>query len=141
MAEKQAFPKIIYQQEAHLRVEDFIDILKRSTLGERRPVGDRERMQKMVQKASLIITARHEGTLVGVARSVSDFVYCTYLSDLAVDQKYQRNGIGKELIRQTKTASPQARLILLSAPAAIDYYPAAGFKKHDHCYYLEADLN
>lgn len=136
MTEKQASPIIKYQDEAQLSAEDFIDILKRSTLGERRPVGDRERILKMVQNASLIITARHRGVLVGVARSVSDFVYCTYLSDLAVDQEYQRRGIGKELIRQTKLASPQAKLILLSAPAAIDYYPAAGFNKHDHCFYL-----
>lgn len=134
-------PTILYQAEAYLSAEDFIDILKRSTLGERRPVGERERIQKMVQNASLIITARHEGVLIGVARSVSDFVYCTYLSDLAVDQEFQRMGIGKELIRQTQLASPQAKLILLSAPAATDYYPAIGFTKHDHCFYLEAEMN
>ena len=91
---------ITYQFEPDLSPEAFIDVLNRSTLGERRPVDDPERIAHMLQHATLILTARAEGELVGVARSLTDFVYCTYLSDLAVDVSYQRQGIGIELIRR-----------------------------------------
>ncbi|MEO0894945.1 MAG: GNAT family N-acetyltransferase [Bacteroidota bacterium] len=133
---------IQYQREDNLHPEEFRQLLISSTLGERRPVDDIPRIEAMVKGANLIITARKEGKLVGVARSVTDFVYCTYLSDLAVDQSFQRQGIGKELIRQTKIASPQAKLILLSAPAARPYYPRIGMTQFEYCFYLsdEAEL-
>ncbi|WMJ73185.1 GNAT family N-acetyltransferase [Cytophagaceae bacterium ABcell3] len=128
---------IVYQTENNLLAEEFHDILIRSTLGERRPVDDMDKIRAMVENANLIVTARHEGRLVGVARSITDYVYCTYLSDLAVDEAYQKQGIGKELIRQTKIASPQAKLILLSAPKAIDYYPRIGMERHNNCFFLD----
>lgn len=78
--------------------------------------------------------------IIGVARSITDFVYCTYLSDLAVDLKYQKTGIGKKLIEETKKAALQAKLILLSAPDAVEFYPKIGMKKHNHCYYID-DIN
>lgn len=126
-----------YKIENTLSVEEFIEVLKRSSLAERRPVDDLARMQKMVKNANLTITARDGEKLVGVARSITDFAYCTYLSDLAVDEKYQRQGIGKELIRHTKLAAPDAKLILLSAPKAVEYYPKIGMTRHEHCYYLD----
>jgi GNAT superfamily N-acetyltransferase len=129
--------QIIYQREEQLGTKEFTDVLKRSTLAERRPVGDEKRIAEMLAHANIIYTARHDGLLVGVARSLSDFVYCTYLSDLAVDERYQKMGIGKELIKLTKLASPQATLILLSAPAAVDYYPKIGMQLHEHCYLLK----
>jgi predicted N-acetyltransferase YhbS len=128
---------ITYQFEPDLSPEAFIDVLNRSTLGERRPVDDPERIAHMLQHATLILTARAEGELVGVARSLTDFVYCTYLSDLAVDVSYQRQGIGIELIRRTKLQAPQARLILLAAPAAVGYYPKIGMTQFEFCYYLQ----
>jgi ribosomal protein S18 acetylase RimI-like enzyme len=91
----------------------------------------------MCNNANLIVTARLAGKLIGVARSVTDFVYCTYLSDLAVDKKYQRQGIGTKLIEETKRITPQAKLILLSAPAAVNFYPKIGMKKHNYCYYID----
>lgn len=94
----------------------------------------------MCDNANLIVTARKDKKLIGVARSVTDFAYCTYLSDLAVDTKYQNQGIGKRLIEETKKATPQTKIILLSAPAAIDYYPKIGMKKHNHCFTLD-DIN
>lgn len=128
---------IEYQKEDQVSAEEFKQILIKSTLGERRPVDDHERIRHMIRNANLVITARHQGKLVGIARSISDFVYCTYLSDLAVDQEFQGMGIGKELIRQTKQASPEAKLILLSAPKAEEYYPAIGMLKHENCYFLD----
>lgn len=128
--------EIEYQIEDRLSVDEFIDCLIDSTLGERRPVDDRERISKMIQNANLVVTARNNGLLVGVSRSVTDFSYCTYLSDLAVRKNYQKRGIGTELIRRTKLASEPAKLILLSAPAAIDYYPGIGMTKHNYCFLL-----
>ncbi|TFF36351.1 GNAT family N-acetyltransferase [Mucilaginibacter psychrotolerans] len=129
--------EITYQREDTLHAEEFIDILKRSTLGQRRPIDDIERIKMMCQNGDLFITARHDGKLVGIARSLSDFAFCTYLSDLAVDEQYQRQGIGIRLIKETKLHSPLAKLILLAAPAAVDYYPKTGMTKFAHCFLLD----
>jgi predicted N-acetyltransferase YhbS len=128
---------IIYTIEKSLDVSEFIEVLKNSTLAERRPVDDEQRISSMCNNANLIVTARIDGKLIGVARSITDFVYCTYLSDLAVDLEYQKKGIGKKLIEETKKITPQAKLILLSAPAVVDYYPKIGMTKHNHCYYID----
>jgi predicted N-acetyltransferase YhbS len=127
---------IHYQIEENLTVEEFKAILERSTLGERRPINEPERLAKMLEHGNLIVTARENGQLIGIARSLTDFLYCTYLSDLAVDETYQKMGIGKELIRQTKLATPQAVLILLSAPKAVTYYPKIGLTQFEQCYIL-----
>ena len=119
-----------------LDLDTVIDLYRASTLGERRPVDDRDRMRQMLEVANLVITAWDGDLLVGISRSVSDFVYCTYLSDLAVRLSHQRAGIGKELIRLTQAAAPQANLILLAAPKAVDYYPHIGFTRHDSAWIL-----
>lgn len=129
---------ITYQIENSLSLEDFRKVLVSSTLAERRPVNDDERLKKMLKGANLIITARDNGVIVGVARSLSDFTYCTYLSDLAVDESYQKQGIGKKLLLKTKAETGDAKLILLSAPAAIDYYPKIGMKRHEQCFFIDS---
>ncbi len=133
---------IQYQIENNLSATEFQELLIKSTLAERRPIDDFERIKAMVENANLIITARDDDKLIGVARSITDFVYCTYLSDLAVDEDYQRQGIGKKLIRLTKKQTPKATTILLSAPKAVEYYPRIGMEKHNACFLLkdEADL-
>lgn len=128
--------EIIYKIESALDPSEFIDVLVRSTLSERRPVNDFAQIKEMCENANLIVTARGNGKLLGVARSITDFAYCTYLSDLAVDKSFQKKGIGKKLIEETKKAAPGAVLILLSAPGAVDYYPKIGMTKHDHCFIL-----
>jgi predicted N-acetyltransferase YhbS len=129
--------EIVYTIEKSLDVSEFIEVLKNSTLAERRPIDDEQRISSMCNNANLIVTARLDGKLIGVARSITDFVYCTYLSDLAVDIKHQKKGVGKKLIEETKKITPQAKLILLSAPAAVDYYPKIGMTKHNHCFYID----
>ncbi|MBK8882994.1 MAG: GNAT family N-acetyltransferase [Bacteroidales bacterium] len=131
---------IEYKTENELSLEEFRTVLVSSTLGQRRPVNEPERLRKMLEHGNLIITARDNGRLIGVSRSLTDYAFCTYLSDLAVDEAYQKQGIGKELIRQTKLAAPAAKLILLAAPAAISYYPKIGMKQFQHCYYID-DIN
>jgi GNAT superfamily N-acetyltransferase len=130
--------QIEYAVNPELTAEEFISVLRRSTLGERRPVDDVLRMSHMVANAGVIVTARHEGLLVGVSRAITDFVYCTYLSDLAVDTSYQRHGIGREMIQRTHQAAGLAtRLILIAAPAARSYYPHIGMKPHDSCWMID----
>lgn len=128
---------ISYQVENDLKPEEFVKVLERSTLGERRPLNEPERIAAMLAHGNLILTARDNGNIVGVARSLSDFSFCTYLSDLAVDQDYQHKGIGTELIRRTQREAPNAKLILLAAPAAVNYYPHIGMKRHEHCFYID----
>lgn len=128
---------ITYQLEPQLTPAEFIDVLRRSTLAERRPVDDAECIAKMLAQASAIVTARKEGLLVGVSRAITDFAYCTYLSDLAVDEAFQKQGIGKELIRRTHEAAGLCTmLILLSAPKARTYYPHIGMQPHDSCWII-----
>ncbi|HWC90598.1 MAG TPA: GNAT family N-acetyltransferase, partial [Pirellulales bacterium] len=105
---------IHYQLEPDLQADEFIDVLVRSTLAERRPVHDRPTIETMLAQAGVIFTARSEGLLVGVSRAITDFSFCTYLSDLAVDQQFQRQGIGRRLIRHThEAAGLKTTLILL----------------------------
>jgi predicted N-acetyltransferase YhbS len=118
---------IVYALEPDLSAAAFRDVLVASTLGERRPVGDLARLERMLRQADIIVTARDDGRLVGVSRAISDFAYCCYLSDLAVDVAYQRQGIGKRLIDETrKAAGDGATVILVAAPAAETYYPKIG---------------
>ena len=133
---------IEYQLEPRLTVDEFIDVLVRSTLAERRPVDDRTTIETMLAKADLILTARHEGLLVGISRAISDFSFCTYLSDLAVDDRYQGRGIGRELIRRTHSeVGLNTTLILLSAPKAETYYPHIGMTKHESCWIVPRKPN
>lgn len=128
----------MYLVEPALLPEEFIDVLVRSTLGERRPVSDVGIIAGMLRNASLIVTARIDGYLVGVSRAISDFSYCTYLSDLAVDQLYQRRGIGRELLQRThQAAGLHTSLILLASPHARDYYPHIGLRQHDSCWVVD----
>ena len=108
-----------YQLEPGLSATEFIDLLRRSTLAERRPVDDAAVMAGMLAHADLIVTARLAGTLVGVSRAITDFSYCTYLADLAVAAEQQGRGIGRELIRRThEAAGLHTTLILLAAGGA-----------------------
>jgi len=129
---------IAYAIETDLSALEFQDVLRRSTLGERRPVDDLATLEAMLRGASLTVTARDQsGKLVGVSRSVTDFVYCCYLSDLCVDVGLQHQGIGKRLIEETRAQlRPGCSLILLAAPAANDYYPKIGFDKMDRCWWI-----
>ena len=123
-----------------ITTDQFVGVLESSTLGERRPVHDRACMEGMVANASLVVTAWDGTRLVGVARSVTDFHYACYLSDLAVHRDYQRSGIGKRLQALTREQlGPRCKLILLAAPAASAYYERIGYTHKDRCCVLEPE--
>jgi ribosomal protein S18 acetylase RimI-like enzyme len=126
---------IVYSLEPELSAQSFRDILIASTLAERRPVGDLERLERMLRHADIILTARDEGRLVGVSRAITDFSYCCYLSDLAVDVAYQHQGIGKRLVDETRARAGECTtLILVAAPAAETYYAKIGLKQLTNCW-------
>ena len=125
---------IAYAVEKTLTPHEFVDVLHRSGLAERRPVGEPERIARMIEHGNLFVTARDGSKLVGIARSLSDFTYCTYLSDLAVDRDYQRRGIGRTLIDKTREAVGDSMLLLLSAPKAMTYSPHIGMPKAENAF-------
>lgn len=128
---------IEYKINQAISVQQFTELLKRTALGARRPVADTECMKGMITNSSLVITAWHDGKLVGIARSVTDFHYCCYLSDLAVDEVYQKLGIGKQLQILTQAQlGPKCTLLLIAAPAAKLYYEHIGFTHNDRCWVL-----
>lgn len=128
---------ITYTSERPINAAQFIQVLNDSTLGERRPVHDPDRMQRMLDHADVIVTAWDGALLVGVARTITDWSYCAYLSDLAVHRTYQRQGIGKALIQHTQDViGTAAMLLLLAAPAAADYYAHIGFEKVENGWML-----
>ena len=132
---------VTYRIGSDLNLDAVIDLYVASTLGERRPVADRECMARMISEANLVVTAWDGDRLVGISRSLTDFCYICYLADLAVHSAYQRSGIGQELIRRTQAAlGPNARIILLAAPAANDYYPHVGFAHHPRAWMIGAEI-
>ena len=126
---------IIYRSDRKLSVSEFADVLGRTSLGERRPLADDNRLQLMLDHGNVLITAWDNEKLVGVSRALTDFSFCCYLSDLAVDEAYQRQGIGKRLVDEThRVAGYDTTLILLAAPAARDYYPKIGMERFTDCF-------
>ncbi len=122
---------IRYSTTETITVGQFRDVFVRSTLGERRPLDNEDTLDAMLTNASLLATAWDGELLVGIARSVTDFAYCCYISDLAVDEAYQRQGIGRQLIEATaQRLGPQCKIILLAAPKADSYYGGVGFQRH-----------
>ena len=129
-----------YKINTPLSVDQFIELLDVSDLAERRPVEDRECMQGMVSNSNLMVSAWDGEKLIGIARSMTDFHYACYLSDLAVDKTYQGNGVGKKLQALTQEQlGPRCRLILVSAPAANAYYGHIGYTNNPRCWVLERE--
>lgn len=128
---------IVYAHEPDLPVESFRAVLMATTLGARRPVDDLERLARMLRQADLVVTARHDGRLVGVSRAITDFSYCCYLSDLAVAADHQHQGIGRRLVAEThRLAGELTTLILIAAPEAEAYYPKIGMTQRPSCWTL-----
>lgn len=126
----------VYFAREGISVAEFVDILTRSGLAERRPVDDIARLQTMIDHAGLIVTARDaEGRLVGVARALTDWSYACYLSDLAVDKAVQGQGIGRQLIAETRRhAGEGCMLLLVSAPNSLGFYQSIGMSPTDRAF-------
>lgn len=123
---------------ADLDVDEVVEVYRSSGLGARRPIEDRARFAAMLTQANLVVVCHEQGRLIGIARSISDLVYVTYLCDLAVALEHQRSGVGRALIEYTGRAAPEAKIVLLAAPGATDYYPRIGFARHGSAWVLDA---
>lgn len=131
---------IEYKVNAPVSPDQFIALLDASTLGERRPMDDRSCMEGMVANSNLMVSAWDGDTLVGIARSMTDFHYACYLSDLAVHRDYQKSGIGRKLQALTlQQLGPRCKLILIAAPAAQNYYAPLGYQRNERCWVLERE--
>jgi predicted N-acetyltransferase YhbS len=129
---------IEYKSNKKITSSEFIEVLKNSTLAQRRPVDDLKTIKGMLENADIIVTATIDDKIIGVARAVTDFNYCCYLSDLAVDEKYQKKGIGKKLISKVhEQLNDKCKIILLSAPNAKEYYPKIGFTQHPSAWTIQ----
>lgn len=128
---------ITYRDKAQISAAQAIDLYIRSSLGERRPINNLQTFESMLKYANLTITAWDGDQLIGISRSLTDFSYVAYLADLAVDQKYQRQGIGKKLVDETKIRlGPDCMIVLLAAPKANDYYEHIGFEHNPRAWTL-----
>ncbi len=129
---------IDYKINQPISTDQFIQLLKSCSLGERRPVDDRACMEGMVANSNLLVTAWDGQQLVGVARSMTDFHYACYLSDLAVSDSHQKKGIGKQLqILTQQQLGPRCKLILIAAPAANTYYEYIAYSHNSRCWVLD----
>jgi predicted N-acetyltransferase YhbS len=128
-----------YRYGSDLDLEQVKELYEASTLGERRPMDDPEIVRSMMANANLVVTAWEGERLVGVARTLTDFLYVGYLADLAVRSSHQRMGIGLALIAKTRARmGPRSMLVLIAAPKAVDYYPKLGFTRHESAWILRA---
>ena len=129
---------ISYIENANISPEQAIDLYTRSTLGERRPVDSIETFAAMLANANLTISAWDGEKLVGISRSLTDFAYVAYLADLAVDEQYQQQGIGKQLIEETQERlGPSCMIVLLAAPKANSYNEHLGFEHNPRAWILK----
>jgi len=130
---------ITYRRGNDLDLAQVMDLYRASTLGERRPIDDRAILADMIRHSNLVVTAWDGDVLVGISRSLTDFSYVAYLADLAVRDTHQKLGIGRELIARTRAEmGPRSTIVLLAAPAAVDYYPKLGFTQHGSAWVLRA---
>lgn len=128
--------KLEYRVEHRIDLDRAAYLYRSSTLDERRPYDDRSRLAEVLEASNLLIAAWHGDELVGLARCLTDHGYVTYVCDLAVDQAYQRRGIGRRLLTRVQEEAPRTKLVLLAAPAARGYYPRIGFTLHTSAWWL-----
>lgn len=130
--------EITYKGDAEISVEAAIRLYNASTLGERRPVDRPDIFEGMLKNADITITAWHEDRMVGICRTLTDFTYVAYLSDLAVDVEYQKKGVGKRLIEETRARlGKECLVVLLAAPKANEYYVKLGFEHNPRAWILK----
>ena len=131
---------IEYKVNEPITTDQFVELLRNSTLGERRPVEDRACMDGMISNSNLTVSAWEKSELVGISRCMTDFHYACYLSDLAVSKTHQNLGIGKRLQSITlEQLGPRCKLILIAAPVANSYYEHIGFANNERCWVLERE--
>ncbi len=130
---------IQYKTNIPIEVELITELYQNAGLN--RPIADAPRIAAMYAHSNLVISAWQNTKLLVIARSLTDFNYRCYLSDLAVAAEFQKQGIGNELIQRTKKAiGEKCMLLLLSAPGAMEYYPKVGFEKVENGFIIKRNV-
>lgn len=133
---EECLPMITYKIGQEITATQLIELFRSS--GIKRPLDQPERISNMIKHCDILYTAWDNDTLVGVARAISDFSYCCYLSDLAVAKSHQQQGIGEALIQHVRDhLGDEVSLLLLSAPTAMDYYPKVGFELANNAFLIK----
>jgi len=129
---------IEYKINTRVSADQFVELLRDSGLGDRRPIEDRECIEGMITNSNLVVSVWDNDEIIGIARSMTDFHYACYLSDLAVKKRFHDQGIGKLLLVKTQEQlGPKCKLILVAAPNANSYYDKTGFTNNHRCWILE----
>jgi ribosomal protein S18 acetylase RimI-like enzyme len=111
-----------------IEIQDIIALYK--DCGLPRPIDDEDRIAAMFANSNLVVSAWLGEELVGISRTLTDFVWSSYLADLAVKSDFQKDGIGRKLLEITREkVSEQSMVLLLSVPDAMEYYPKIGMSK------------
>ena len=123
-------------REEHITADEYINFLKRTDLGKQYPKERfRERIEKLVGNVSISLVARNENnTVVGVLFGLTDFAYWLYVTDLGVDRAYERQGIGKQLMKTAHKIAGGEKdiaLYLIANENAVPFYEKLGMKKAD----------
>ncbi len=130
--------ELTYSSNIIPTADQVIELYQNSGLP--RPTHDKERIKKMFDNSTLIITVWDGERLIGVSRSITDWCWSCYLADLAVRHEYKQSGIGKKLIMLTKEkVGDECMILLLSVPAAMEYYPKVGFIKQESSFIMNRE--
>ncbi len=127
---------IVYAQEQGLSVEDYVAVLAETIMREKRPLANTARIGEMIAGANFIVTAREDGTILGLARCITDFSWIAYCAELAVKESAQGRGIGAGIMARCKDLlGPRLGLVLISEPAAVGFYERIGFERQDSAFF------
>ena len=132
---------IIYAQEQRLAVEDYVAVMSGTTMRDNRPIGNPSRVAQMLAGSNLIVTARDaDGTILGLARCMSDTAWICYCSDLAVKESAQGRGIGRGLLDKcAENLGPRIGLVLVSYPESASFYVGIGMESAQAHYWPRTD--
>ena len=133
---------IVYAQEHALSAAEYIAVLGSTYMASRRPVGNVERVTKILAGSNMVVTAREaDGAIVGVLRGISDGEWVCYVADLVVHADHQRKGIGTGLLDECKRLlGPGMGIVLVAYPEAVDYYRRIGMGEMQ-AFYIDREIS
>lgn len=119
-----------------LTAETYIDFLKRTDLGSQYPKERfHERIEKLLKNASISLVARGgDDRVVGVLLGVTDFAYWLFVTDLGVDRAWERQGVGRALMKaalEEAGGEKDVAVYLVANEHAIPFYEKLGMEKAD----------
>jgi len=130
--------KIVYAKESNILVEEVIEHFNSCGYPHESDQFDDEQVEKLIAHSKLVVTARDNGKLVGIAFSITDFTSTCFISDLAVRPEYRRHGCGEELVTRSHelAGGEKVRLVSVSNSNTVDYFKTIGMEKCDDVFII-----